>query len=567
MSLSVLFLFAIIFALVYAFRMARIGALSAFLLAGVVSGPYVLNLFQLNETWALLGDMGIMFLWFTMGLGINMRRLWKLRHTIFGFGASQVLMVVVMLFPILFGVTQWSLLACVMTALLLAMSSTSQDMQILIDRNELNTHMGRQTFSILLFQDLLSIPLLAMLPVFAGRSFDLGATAIDILVLSVITLLAVVVIGRFVLNPLMRMVAKTKSREAFLLAVMLNIVLWAVLADLLGLPVGLGAFVAGMLMSETIYHHQVDAEISPYALLFLAMFFLALGMGLNLPVLAANWYYVLVGVIGLVTIKFSAIYMVSRVRQVPVRDATMIALILAQGGEFGLLMLQTMKTSGIGIIAPEYGEILTAVIILSIMLTPILLCGYDYLQRRGLLLAQFGMRGEKNTNQHPDVIICGFGRVGQIIAQMLNKQGISYVAIDMDVDAIMIGREHGYNVSYGDATNESVLRDMGLAPRKTRAVVVALDNAATARRTILTAREIAPRVRIFARARTLADSKMLLGEGAVVATPETIESSFFLGYDVLDYLGVSERNMEKILDHMRADNYAAVDATISQKNS
>ncbi len=566
MSISVLILFGIMFALVFAFRMARIGALSAFLLAGVISGPYVLNIFQLNETWALLGDLGIMFLWFTLGLGINMRRLWHLRRTIFGFGASQVLMVVVMLFPILFGITQWSLLGCAMTALLLAMSSTSQDMQILTDRNILNTSVGRQTFSILLFQDLLSIPLLAMLPVFAGRSFDLGATAIDIAVLSVLALLAVFVIGRLVLNPLMRAVSRTKSHEVFLLAVLLNIVVWALLADLMGLPAGLGAFVAGMLMSETIYHHQVDAEISPYALLFLAMFFLSLGMGLNLSVLWQNWYYVLAGVVGLVVIKFSAIFMVSRVRNIPVRDATMIGLILAQGGEFGLLMLQTMKTSGISILLPQHQEILTAIIILSIMITPISLWIYDYLTRTGRLFSQSLVKRENATVGTPDVIICGFGRVGQIIAQMLSAQGISYVALDMDVDAIMLGRERGYNVMYGDATNVSVLREMGLAPRKTRALIIALDNVNTARRAMASARTIAPRVKVFARARTLDDAKLLMHDGAITATPETIESSFFLGYGILDFLGVSDMKKDKMLSNMRNNNYAGVDTTISQKN-
>ena len=164
MSLSLLAFFAIVFVLVYLLRMARIGALVAFLFAGILSGPYVFNLFELSDAWTFLGDMGIMFLWFNIGLEINMRRLWRMRRTIFGFGAAQVMMVAVMLFPILFGVTGWTVLGSIMVALMLAMSSTSVDLQLLTERNQLNTEMGRQSFSILLFQDLLSIPLLAMLP-------------------------------------------------------------------------------------------------------------------------------------------------------------------------------------------------------------------------------------------------------------------------------------------------------------------------------------------------------------------------------------------------------------------
>ena len=328
MSLSILFFFGIVFLLVYLLRAAKIGALVAFLLTGILSGPYVLNLFNLTETWSFLADIGILFLWFSIGLEINMRRLWNLRRIVFGFGASQVLMVVVMLFPLLFGVTNWGVLGCVMIAMLLAMSSTSADLQLLSDRHQLNTDMGRQTFSILLFQDLLSIPLLAMLPVFAGKSFNLGATAIDVVVISVALILSVILVGRFIMTPLLRFVAKVKSKEAFLLAIMLNIVIWAVLLNFMGLPAGLGAFLAGMLMSETIYRHQITAEIMPYSILFLAMFFISLGMGLNLPLLVDNWYFVLAGVVGLIVIKFAAIFMVARVRGVNIPDATMIALIL-----------------------------------------------------------------------------------------------------------------------------------------------------------------------------------------------------------------------------------------------
>lgn len=567
MSISVLMFLAVVFVLVYSLRMAKISALVAFLFAGILSGPHALNLFEINETWQFLGDIGILFLWFTIGLEINIRRLWNLRHTIFGFGAAQVMMVAIMLFPLLFGVTVWSVMGCVMVSLMLAMSSTSSAMDLLASRNQVNTNMGRQTFSILLFQDLLSIPLLAMLPVFAGKSFDLGASAIDVIVISVALIVSVVVIGRFVLNPLLKLVSKLKSKEAFLLAVMLNIVIWAVLLDLMGLPAGLGAFLAGMLMSETVYRHQIDAEIDPYATLFLALFFVVLGMGLNLPMLGEYWYIVLGGLIGLVAIKFIAIFMVARVRNVSIPDATMIALLLAQGGEFALLMLQTLKTSGIDAIPLTHQEILSAIIILSIMTTPILLALYDYLRRTGRLMVQRFPRtlDDADATIKPDVIICGFGRVGQIVAQMLESQHVPYVAIDLDVSSVMVGRERGFNVVYGNTTNASVLRDFGLAPRRVRAVVVALDNAGTARKTVAAIKTIAPRAKIFARARNLADSKMLLKDGCYAAMPETIESSFFLGRSVLNHLGASDVQIRRLLDNMRTNDYAELDPQISDK--
>lgn len=562
-SLSILLFVTVVFGLVFALRLARIGALVAFLLAGIIAGPYVLNLFQLTDNWAILGNLGIMFLWFMLGLGINMRRLWGLRRAIFGFGAAQVLMVVAILFPLLFGVTGWSIMGCVMVALMLSMSSTSEDVQLLSDRNQVNTEMGRQTFSILLFQDLLAIPLLAMMPVLSGKSFNFGATAIDVLVWSVVLILGVVIIGRFVLNPLMRQVARLKSKEAFLLAILLNIALWASIAEWIGMPVGLGAFLAGMLLSETIYNHQVTAEISPYAMLFLAFFFISLGMGLNLSVLGQYWYIVAAGVIGLIAAKFVAIFMVARVRHVSLPDAIMIALVLSQAGEFGLLMLQTMRSSGIDAIPAQHQEILTAIIMLSIMATPIILAVFDRLQRTGKLFSPNLMPSRPRVSDTPKVVICGFGRVGQLVAQMLQAQKISYVALDMDVNIVMLGREHGFNVVYGNSTNADVLTDIGLNPHKTRAVVVALDNASTARDTVITVREIAPRIRVFARARNLTESKLLVKEGAQIALPETIESSLFLGYGVLEHLGVSQNALTRILNELRQDNYARVEDPIS----
>lgn len=569
MPISVLIFFAIVFVLVFLLRTMRVGALVAFLVAGIVAGPFVLNLFQVDETLTFLGDLGILFLWFNIGLEINMKRLWQMRRNIFGFGAAQVLMVAIMLFPILVGITGWSIIGAITISLLFAMSSTSEDLQLLTDRNQLNTDMGHQAFSILLFQDLLSIPLLAMLPVFAGRSFNLGATIIDVVVTSVTLVLGVVVVGRLVLNPLMRQVSKLKSREAFLLVVMLNIALWAVVMNWMGLPVGLGAFLAGMLMSETIYNHQIRAEISPYALLFLSLFFVTLGMGLNINVLAENWYIVLFGMLGLVFIKFIAMFIVARVRHVPFHDARLIALVLSQGGEFALLMFQTMKTSGISAVPAPDQEILTAIIILSMVTTPFLLAINDRVIRstKWFVKSRNRQLNRGNSDVNPEVIICGFGRVGQIIAYILGSRKIPYVALDLNVGAVMLGRESGYNVFYGDSTNPTVLREFGLTSRRVRAVVVALDNAHTARSTVLSIKSVAPRLKIFARARNLLETRALLKEGVQEAWPETIESSLMLARGVLGQLGIPESTVSNMLDELRSENYAELDNAITDANN
>jgi len=567
MSIATLMFFVIAFVAVFCIRYLRMGTLLAFLLTGILAGQHVLGLFELSGTWNFLGELGIMFLWFNIGLQINMKRLWQLKQTIFGLGASQVLMVAVMLFPILAGITEWTLIGTIMISLILAMSSTSEDLQILMDRNQLQTNMGRQTFSILLFQDLLSIPLLAMLPVMAGKSINLGASIIDILVMSLGLILGVIIVAKFVINPLMRLVSKVHSQEALVLAIMVNIVVWAVILNLMGLPPALGAFLAGMLMSETVYRHQITATIEPYAMLFLSLFFIVLGMGINLPFLMTHKTMIFVGVIGLVLIKFFALYIVARVRRLPVREASLMSLILAQGGEFGLLILQTMKTNGINAIPPAHQEILTAIIIVSIMLTPILLQIYDVLLKTGKFFngAISKKLSERISEETPTVVICGFGRMGQIIAQMLESEHISYVAIDANVDEVIMAREQGYNVIYGDSKKESILLASGLKPRKTRAVVISLDDEAVAHDIVATLRGFVPQIKIFARAHNLKSSKELLKMGVKSAMPEIIESSLIMGAEVLSSVGLSQHKINYLKAHLRENGYENVQKPINVK--
>ncbi len=558
MNTSILIFLGIAFGLVFLLRLARVGTLLAFLIAGVIVGPHVMGLWQLSEIWNFLGELGIIFLWFTMGLELNMKRLWQMKHTIFGFGAAQVLMVAVMLFPILFGITTWTIMGVIMVSLMLAMSSTSSDLQLLADRNELQSNMGRQTFSILLFQDLLSIPLLAMLPIFAGRTFNLGGELIDVLVLSIGLIFGVVIVSKLLINPLLKLVSKLKSREAFLLAVLLVIILFAFALAWIGLPPAMGAFLAGMILSETIYRTQIQADIAPYQILFLSFFFIALGIGLNLELLNENLWLVAAGVAGLVIIKFAAIYMVARVRGVLSREAFCIALILAQGGEFGLLILQTMKMDKIESIPLPHAEILMAIIVVSMMITPILVAIYDKLYSSGKLFSNEHARkiNEQESVIKPEIIICGFGRVGKTIAKLLQTQNIPYAALDMNVDVVVVGREQGYNVFYGDSRNDDVLSSVGLTRGKTRAVVVALDNATAQKGAVRAVRRVSKSVKIFARARNLSEAGILANEGAKIALPETIESSFMLGHELLESIGVNKIKIDDAIDNLRKDNYS-----------
>jgi voltage-gated potassium channel Kch len=339
-----------------------------------------------------------------------------------------------------------------------------------------------------------------------------------------------------------------------------NIAIWAAVFHYIGMPAAIGAFLAGMLFSETVYNHQVRADMAPYQMLFVTLFFITLGMGLDLGLLGRNIPVIAGGAAGLMLLKFAAVYMVARVRKLRGREAFLVALLLAQGGEFGLLILQTVRKAGIEAIPIPHTEIITAVIIVSMILSPIVLLIYDKMNEHGLLyLQKLSHKYSDVVQKKPAVVICGFGRVGMTIAKMLAAKNIPYVAIDMNVDSVVRGRESGFNVAYGDTTRGDVLAGFGLAPRLTRAVIVALDNAAVAKKTVRAVRRIASRVKIFARARNLAESKILIGEGARVALPETIESSFLLGHGVLAEMGAGEKEIKRILSKMRKDNYASID--------
>jgi len=371
------------------------------------------------------------------------------------------------------------------------------------------------------------------------------------------------VFARTIMNPVMKIISKLKSRESFLLTILLCIAAWAAAFDYFMLPMAIGAFLAGMLFSETLYNNQVKADIAPYQTLFAGLFFTTLGMGLDLPLLARNIWVVGGGAAALVILKFAAIYAAARWRRVRARDAFLTALLLAQGGEFGLLILQTIKIRafGEGVIAFPHPEIITAIILVSMILSPLLLWLYDRLSAQGILYSQ-KLAAKYNAaaqNKKPDVIICGFGRVGMTIARMFGAKNISYTAIDMNADRVVAGREMGFEVVYGDTTQGGVLGGFGLKARTTKAVIVALDNSAVAKKTVRAAKRIAPKTKIFARARNLQESKILIGEGAKVALPETIESSFLLAREVMTEMGVDDKDVKKIMTELRKNNYGMIE--------
>lgn len=571
---SILIFMAVAFGFVYLMRRARVGIMLAFLAAGVVAGPHSLSLFSVDgaasETWSFLGMLGMAFLWFMLGLELNVRRIWRMRRMIFGFGAAQVAATLLIIAPALYIMTGWAALPVIMVAAMLTMSSTSGDLQLLAEKNELHSPAGRQSFAILLFQALLAIPLLAMLSVVDGNSLNLGGYIVDILVMTTAMVLGAAIVGRWVVNPIMRATSKLRSREAFILIILLNISLLSAVMVYFGLPAAIGAFIAGMLISESVYRHQVQADIAPYQTMFLAFFFIVLGMNLDVPLVQLNWYIVLAGVIGLILVKFAALFFVGNSRGISSRESFKIALLLSQGGEFGLLMLTTMIWAGINMIPIDAAQILMTIIALSMLTTPVLVRIYAWMEKRGWGFAAQRKAKKKDEDADdglpavkPAVVICGFGRVGQTIAKMFQTQHISYIALDMDADQVVMGRRENFNVFYGDSSREDVLRSLKIDGIKT--CVLALDNLAIIKKTVRAMKSVSPRVKIYARSRNLTEADALVKQGVAVALPETIESSFVLGQEVMLRLGVPEAEIASMLENLRRDSYAEL-ADILERN-
>ncbi len=554
MMQSILFFILILTALLVLFKKAKLVAILAFVATGMVVGPYGLKLFSGNPMWDFLGEVGIIFMWFLLGLELSTKRLWVMKDKVFGFGGMEVIFVTLLFAPLLYFLTDWNILAVIMIAMMLSMSSTATDVQILADRNQLQTNVGRQAFSVLLFQDLLAIPILAMLPVFAGKSVHLGAEIVDVIVMGFALIGAVYLVGHFILNPLTKFVSKTKSDEVMVMFILTNIAVWAGVFTQLGLPVAMGAFLAGMMFSETIYKHQIQSQISPYKMIMLGFFFIALGLSINMNLLTDYWVFILSAILGIIIIKFLAIYFIARIRKIAWRDALEIGVLLAQSGEFGLVLLQVILRNDLYIIPEIDSQILTIILVGSLTFTPILVGLFDMLKLSGKL---FSPDTAKNINDEEigkvDVVICGFGRVGQTLVKMFEKFKIKYIAIDNDVDSVLLGRENNLKVYYGDTTKLDVLQSLGLKGAKI--VIVALDNSSVAKKTVRTIKELSKRVKIFVRARNVSEAIQFNDLGVYKAMPETIESSLVLAGEVLEYFGIKDSTMDKEILELRNNNY------------
>lgn len=521
------------------FKKLKLGTILGFLAAGVLFGPSGVGVLSAEEGVFEIAELGVVLFLFVIGLELSVGRLWSLRKTIFGLGLLQMIVT-----GALFGfvIKQFGFFGngpSYIAGFALACSSTAFALSLLEERGELNTRYGTKAFSVLLFQDIAVIPLLAAIPFVAQSSSSGEGMPIDVMAIlrAVGAIVGLIVVGRFALNRFFRVVAVSGSREAFTAAALFVVAATALLLAEAGLSMALGAFIAGVLLAESSFRHQIEADIEPFRELLLGLFFIAVGMQLDLGVMLANWWIVLVGALALIGTKGFIIYGLSRLFGSDHRQAMKVGGVLSQGGEFGFVVFSLGV--GRGIFDVEFATLASAIVTLSMVATPVIM----------IWLGRMSASQAYETPEGPDgaegqVLVVGYGRVGQIVSQILRGSNISVTAIDNDPARIETAREFGAKVFYGDGTKLHLLLTAGAISAD--AVVFAIDDHSEVQHAVAALRERCPKVKIIVRAKDRLHELELLDEDIDLIVRETFESAVKMATRTLGFLGRSDSNIGDI---------------------
>jgi monovalent cation:proton antiporter-2 (CPA2) family protein len=509
-----------------------------YIVAGAAIGPWALNLAGDIEGVRAYAEIGIVLLLFLIGLEVLPARLWELRRSVFGLGAAQVAATGTAL-----GFAAWALGvtpgAAAIVGFGLALSSTAIGLQILIEKQQLATPQGRAGFAVLLFQDLAVIPLLAVLPVLTeGRAGAVHAAGGFSPLVTILLLAAVVAAGRYLLRPYFRMLADAGSHEVFLAGALLVVLAVGVFMNKLGISMALGAFVAGMLLADSEYRHEIEADIEPFKGLLLGLFFMAVGMSVNFGLIGEQPLTVTGLVVALVAIKAVVMFALARAFGEETRPAYALAMVLSQGGEFAFVLFSL--AAGERLLPAALADLLVAVVTISMLTTPFLVNLLHCLPPRGKTAVPTGAAPPAEDNP---VIIAGFGRFGQIVGRILATRGIPFTALDRDSEQLDFVTQFGEKAYFGDASRLDLLR----AARADRAsvLVIAIDEIEASMKCAEIAKQYFPHLKIFARAHNRLHAYRLLDLGISRVWRETFHSSAEMAGRVLTELGLPESAAEE----------------------
>ena len=553
---------------VVACRSLKLPPMLGYLVVGVLIGPNALALAQDSSGVKYLAEFGVVFLMFVIGLEFNLPKLRSMRTLVFGLGLSQVLLTVlgtlaghgllVLSYQWLTG-DRWEMSwpGAIVLGSAMAMSSTAILVKLMAERLELDSEHGKRVMGILLFQDLAVVPLLVLIPALGRADGDL-ALPLGLAVLKAAVLLTLLLVGgQRVMRWWLTLVARRKSEELFMLNLLLITLGLAWLTEHAGLSLALGAFVAGMLVAETEYKHQVETDIRPFHDVLLGLFFITIGMKLDWRPVMEQWLLVLLLTTLPVLAKFALIAALARLFRAQPGTALRTGLYLAQAGEFGFVLLTLGADHGL--VAPQWMSPVLASMVLSMLATPFIVMASDRIVMRIsasdwlMQSVQLTTIAKKSIRTEKHVIICGYGRSGQNLARMLDTQGIPYMALDLDPDRVRQAAAAGQSVVFGDAARLQSLMAAGLA--RANAVVISYPNTASALKILHLVREHAPRVPVVVRTIDDADLETLRAAGATEVVPEAIEGSLMLASHALALVGVPMRKVIRLTRDARDARY------------
>ena len=524
-------------------KLLKIGNVLGYLLVGLLIGPFglgfVVSVYEVN-TVLHFAQFGVVLLLFLIGLELRPRRLWAMRAAIFGLGGAQVVITgaALALLALAFGLA-WP--AAVYIGLALSLSSTAFALQILEEKGELALRHGRLAFAVLLFQDLAAIPLIALTPLFAVSAKTATEQMQVLAALKAIgVIVLVVVIGRYLLDGVFSLVARTRVKEAMTASALLTVVGVTLVMEQTGLSASLGAFIAGVLLADSNYRHEIEADIAPFEGLLLGLFFTAIGMSLNPGLIAQNPWGVAALVIGLLVVKSLILFGLGRRAGLGAGAARRFALAISQGGEFAFVLFSSGLSAGV--MEQSTAELLSVAVTLSMAATPLLLLLEETLLPKPVIARAFDTLPDKEGH----VVIAGIGRVGQIVARILTARKIPITALDASPQQVEVVRKFGATVYYGDASRPEILE--AAQTGKARAFVLAVDDVETSVRIAQLVRQRYPHVPIYARARDRRHTHRLLDAGITAIRRETFLSSIELTRDLLRGLGLTEREVRFLVD-------------------
>ncbi|ANC87942.1 cation:proton antiporter [Sphingomonas sp. NIC1] len=528
------------------FRRIGLGATLGFLVAGAVVGPHVLGLVGDAESKMGIAELGITLLLFVVGLELNPSRLWRMKQEIFGLGLLQVVACGLAVTGVIWAFAHFSIPASLALGLPLALSSTAQVLPMLQSSGRLRTPFGERAFSILLFQDLSIVPLITIVAAMSRNPADAGGPPGWLLALYTVgAVVGLILAGRFLLRPLFRLIGNLGEREMFVFAALFTVIASAALMEALGLSTALGAFIAGVMLADSPYRHELEADVEPFRSILLGLFFLAVGMMLDLQAIAERPLFVAAMAAALIVTKTAVITGIGMAFKMTWRSALALGLLLSQGGEFGFVLFAQAQSGFL--IAPEAASLFGAIITLSMATTPFLMAATKRFREEPIAKDE---PRDGPTADGANAIIVGYGRFGQTVGQMLLAQDIPVTLIDTDIEMIDIAGEFGAKVYYGDGTRIDLLRQAGAA--EAELILFCMDGDQIDAEMLEGIHEAFPKAAIYVRAFDRRALVRLKKSSAVYVVREVLESAIKMARVAMRDLGIGQADIDRAEDMYRS---------------